>query len=365
MAGSFLNNLNSGLDSKMLAALAAGVGAPRIDGGFNAGAVAQNVQRALQQRAMADKEKSALDLAAKQRQQDVDFRNRKQREVERPKPYNLGGNRMSGKNALVASSPTKPNAGKMISVQLPGGKVVGGRVSFDGKDPVIQIQDPKTLKWVQAPPGAQSFTKSLQAGNVGDLTGLNKKAVSDLSEAAFDYGHNISSMASLLGRLNKSPGALGVRGALGEKIGGYAGQISKGFGDQVTEGITGAKVKDVTQARIDAQSIVAQQISAITGDTSGRFTTKEQAIARQITRLMEVDASPEQINASLEQLMTIQVMSQERDSLKLGKPPSVDFTNRDSVEAFKRRLQKLGFSREGIIDAASRLKLMHGEMPGG
>jgi hypothetical protein len=126
-----------------------------------------------------------------------------------------------------------PKQIKAVSVQLPDGSIVGGRVNLDGS---LSVQDKNTLKWVPAPAGSEAFTKSLQAESTG---GLATKAKNPYTRSLLRKGDQYARALQLIAAKTKdaAPGtglwsaiAAGVNNVLGSVFDGAFGEF---FADTV------------------------------------------------------------------------------------------------------------------------------------
>lgn len=111
-----------------------------------------------------------------------------------------------------------------------------------------------------------------------------------------------------------TPEAAGISGYINDNFGGLLQQaadsplpvintIAQGVDEQLTK--SGIDQEEIQRVRTEAQGAVASLITLMTGDTSGRFTDKEQEITRIATKVQSAKASTGQIMGALTALNTL------------------------------------------------------------
>ena len=141
-------------------------------------------------------------------------------------------------------------------------------------------------------------------------------------------------------------GTTGLRGATGQLVGGAIGQISQGAGDEVTGFISGTDAEALQTARTRQRLTIAQNLSTITGEESGRFTDRELAIAEDALGTLKKGASIGQIRGAASVVAELDLRSLMRAEIEAGDPLTYDLTTADGVGALFDKLTGVGLSED-------------------
>jgi len=198
----------------------------------------------------------------------------------------------------------------------------------------------------------------IEAATIEAATGLTKKEVvesrADLEEARV----SIDAMSQALRDVKETPGASGFRGILADKVGGVLGQLPAIGGtleSAFTQAVAGASPEEVNRVRTQGRLAVAQNLSAITGEESGRFTEPERQIAEQVLGTLQPGASIAQITTAMKIVMELSLDAEIRESEKLGKP-MFNLSSDEGVNKFGNYLIDLGFSENEALDMVRERK---------
>ncbi len=217
----------------------------------------------------------------------------------------------------------------------------------DGQGNISMLDEQGQL--VDAPPdvypastqvtGGASETLTRKEGQ--ELRGTQREAVASLDEAS-----------ALLKRTQQTPGAGGIRGFLAEKVGGVLGQAPFGTGEPLetwfTKAIAGATPEEVNAVRTKHRVFVAQMLSAITGEESGRFSEPERQIAEKTLKGLDANASNAQIISATKTVMELSVDAELRSTEELGRP-AYDLSKDSDIQRFGEYLLDLGFNEDEAI----------------
>jgi hypothetical protein len=180
--------------------------------------------------------------------------------------------------------------------------------------------------------------------------------------AAAQFGSDIANIGNVLIRAHTlGEGATGLRAAVMDGVGGYLDQYSPGSSgklgtliDQVAGGKT-ASAEEIAAFRAQAQVAIAQNITTISGEESGRFTEAERNITQEVTKLVETGASKVQVVSAMSELLKLKIMLREFSQIKAGIPSRWDFSDRSSQDKFITEMTNLGLSDTMQKDLVKRL----------
>lgn len=230
-----------------------------------------------------------------------------------------------------------------VNVLLPNGQI---RISNDrGRTVIINGQN------VPAPEGSQLYTSQAQ-GTLADLTpGVTpgKKERQAAGTEARASSERIASVSESLDRILKAdPGVVGMKGAIAEGVAGALGQISPDAADSLTEYVTGMGAEDLANLRSNLKVIGPKSIKQFTGETSGRITDKELAISTEATKAMATGASKEQVVGGLRALISMDLLTRDRNMVTAGINPDYDpSTEEGTVDLANDLIHKYGFAPQG------------------
>lgn len=177
--------------------------------------------------------------------------------------------------------------------------------------------------------------------------------------AAREGASNIATFSTLIGELERiGPGAAGVRALVGSVGAGLLGQLNEGLAEGFSEAVTGASPAEISSIRQRARVVVAQSLTQITGEESGRFTEAERRIAEEALRLLEPGASFEQIRGALGTAVSLGFVSRDRNEMLAGVAPRFDLdTNDGRVALLTELIQNLGLNSNEAIVTLDQMRL--------
>lgn len=178
-------------------------------------------------------------------------------------------------------------------------------------------------------------------------------------EAAREEAANIASFTSLINELDRiGKGAAGIRALVGSVGAGLLGQLNEGLAVGFSEALTGANPEEITAVRQRARVVVAQSLTQITGEESGRFTETERQIAQEALRVLEPGASFEQIRGALGTAVSLAFVSRDRNEMLAGIAPRFDLDINDGrVALLTELIQELGLNSNEAIVTLDQIRL--------
>lgn len=189
----------------------------------------------------------------------------------------------------------------------------------------------------------------------GDLTTRRQQV---LSQQAFQQTSSIVSLQGMLKDAKTTRGLTGARGTLGSVVGGVIQQFSPDLGTSLTKVLTGgATPQEIAAFRAKAMPVVAQNISTITGEESGRFTEAERNLTDKIVAALDPRASQQTVVAAVESLMGLKFLLRHAGQIEAGETPIYDMTTQDGyADAIDEFVDRYGMSVEAARDLADMMK---------
>jgi len=198
-------------------------------------------------------------------------------------------------------------------------------------------------------PGSQS-----ELGPVVDPVlrrGLRKDLISD--------NESIANVTVALDDLETNPGAVGVSGAIiDSKLLKYIGQIpgvGRPIQGGVSQALSGTSPSEIAAIRTRTRTLVASQLSTITGEESGRYTDREYNIAKEALRGLETSDSPETISGALRVVLELGVSSRIKNRRELGIEPKHDLSMVEGRYGLIAEMMERGLSDSDAIVFVKRL----------
>lgn len=178
-------------------------------------------------------------------------------------------------------------------------------------------------------------------------------------EAARESASSIATISSLLSEIEAvGEGAGGVRALLGSAGAGLLGQLNEGLARGFSEVLTGATPQEITSIRQRARAVVAQSITQLTGEESGRFTEAERAMTQEALRLLEPGASFEQIRGALGSAVRIAFVARDANEMLAGVELRFDLdTNDGRVALLEELILNLGLNRTEAVGTLDQIRL--------
>lgn len=249
--------------------------------------------------------------------------------IKPPDPYTLsaGAGRYGPNNKLLAEQPFKPSAESATQ------KKVEDKSSPTG----WSWEAPNGTKMKGAPPpGGQEITVD-KDGNIriGPMTGSQAgKRTSEALDAKESATSAISEVEATLGRLKKTPEAVGIWGEVVQGVGGLIEQIPL-MGDAAGEWLN---TKEIQATRTQLKSLVGKFVKPITGDTSGRYSDRDMQLVSIATRADDPLASVQQVTTALRAIKEITQRDYARANMKLANVP--DLTSSVGIEEYAAKLRQ-------------------------
>jgi len=161
----------------------------------------------------------------------------------------------------------------------------------------------------------------------------------------------VGELGALAGKLaTLGPGAVGLRGVVGNAVGGVIGNLyGRDAGDAASTLIAGEKAKDLQEVKVQAQSLVAKMLPTITGDTSGRYTEGEQLRAKQVQATLDKAKDKDQVMTSLGALLALELRAETRTRMVLEQDLMFNPDDDKAIDNFARQLEAIGFSQETVM----------------
>ena len=236
----------------------------------------------------------------------------------------------------------------------------------------IALQEEVLGRPLTAPEKVEIFD-TLRITKTQDVT--SNVAISDdkkeqILDANLDASENITQVGSILKLSNKELDDL--TGFRGKYLGRVAGIVAQtGFSED--------SVFNVLRSTLDAEqyyvgrntlnTLVPAFINLYTGDVSGRYTDTEQRIAKDMSAIGSLDATPEKLRAVLTSVVLLDIMKQMRAGEVLGQPPydlTLDENNQPvngkEVEKLIAYLFKQGFEEDEILAQIPKITNYFNEM---
>ncbi len=156
---------------------------------------------------------------------------------------------------------------------------------------------------------------SVQTDEMSKLGGRTRSQVGDIMKTLDGDDLALGSIDEVIKGLTANPGAVGLRGAIGENLAGLAGQ----FGDPGRMMAENLQSGDEHKVRTGIRMLTGQLIPRVTGDTSGRYSDRDMervdAVNRGLNLMTNVDQALEALNVV-------------REAIENGKKKSMESLNR-------------------------------------
>ena len=148
---------------------------------------------------------------------------------------------------------------------------------------------------------ATSGTQTINVYAEGTGTeATDKKDVRQLTQGQRSNKDLVNGVQSLLAKIQANPRSVGFLGFLGRKIGGAVSSVNlPQLSNAISKGITGVGTADLKDVETRSQLLIATLTPITTGDVSGRYTDREQQIARKVLAALEVGQGKEEVLAAL------------------------------------------------------------------
>lgn len=124
----------------------------------------------------------------------------------------------------------------------------------------------------------------------------------------------ISKTSNALANIRANPESVGaqgfIRATFGAAVGSFLGQESRQQFDNIVNEITGGEIdpRRLAEIRADLQQLVAQSITVVTGETSGRFTEAERDLANKVVAALVAPRDLASTEGALTSLLRAQIV---------------------------------------------------------
>ena len=256
---------------------------------------------------------------------------------------------------IIPGDPKRSSSGNIVMTSGPNEGKTFGAIEF--QDGTVMYYDPlnpdRDTRGFVIPDGTYNFFESTLMGDRATVFG--KVNMQDVAENASVLSQTLSTGGSLLKQglmLNNDLDTF-QRNIL--KYGGdFLGQFGT-FGDEMRQGLYnyfGADDKALNQFVFEARTFVAQMITPITGETTGRISEPERELSNEALGLFHGIQDAQTAMVAIEAATAITYLSQHRNMYvlnapnvnKVWDPTGENALNRDAVNFHLNRFQALGFS---------------------
>ena len=256
---------------------------------------------------------------------------------------------------IIPGDPKRSSSGNIVMTSGPNEGKTFGAIEFP--DGTVMYYDPlnpdRDTRGFVIPDGTYNFFESTLMGDRATVFG--KVNMQDVAENASVLSQTLSTGGSLLKQglmLNNDLDTF-QRNIL--KYGGdFLGQFGT-FGDEMRQGLYnyfGADDKALNQFVFEARTFVAQMITPITGETTGRISEPERELSNEALGLFHGIQDAQTAMVAIEAATAITYLSQHRNMYvlnapnvnKVWDPTGENALNKDAVNFHLNRFQALGFS---------------------
>jgi len=256
---------------------------------------------------------------------------------------------------IIPGDPKRSSSGNIVMTSGPNEGKTFGAIEF--QDGTVMYYDPlnpdRDTRGFVIPDGTYNFFESTLMGDRATVFG--KVNMQDVAENASVLSQTLSTGGSLLKQglmLNNDLDTF-QRNIL--KYGGdFLGQFGT-FGDEMRQGLYnyfGADDKALNQFVFEARTFVAQMITPITGETTGRISEPERELSNEALGLFHGIQDAQTAMVAIEAATAITYLSQHRNMYvlnapnvnKVWDPTGENALNKDAVNFHLNRFQALGFS---------------------
>ncbi len=178
---------------------------------------------------------------------------------------------------------------------------------------------------------ARSPTQTIVTGTPEDFDARTPSQLGEATEVSIESleesQQNILRLVEVGTSVSQNPRVAGVTGAINEVVGGPVGQVSPALAAGLSQMLTGTDPQRAQQLRTDFRTIVAQNLSNITGEESGRYTEQERTIAENALRTLPASANAQQILGAFGALFQTELARESRELMRQNKPQRFDLLN--------------------------------------
>lgn len=238
--------------------------------------------------------------------------------------YNMSTKERKVLNA--ADAPKEPKAANIINLRLPDGSMRG----FDANTQQGEIMTALAQ-------GAVEVGLGVQATSTDNLFAPSDKRVGDIQGQVSRSEDTLSLLRSSMNLLQRPEGewATGLSGMAAEEVGGYLQQLT---GIDASAALGGPPLEQVQSARTQFRNMIGRLIPAVTGDTTGKYSNADKALAEEAQKALNPNASVEQVRGAYKNLYEVEVRSNARRRVELQ---GLDLRTADGEKAYVREIMKV------------------------
>lgn len=248
-------------------------------------------------------------------------------------PYDFARSIAAGAGEISAEEATKSQQTEFIGDD--------GKAHVGSFDPMTGLYtDASGRKHIKASPIAPQATQE----DLLTRSDRSKQIVRD-QDTIDKVSNNLALQRNFLTGVQRTPGAVGIRGAFGAFVAGYTAQaFGRSAGETVMEKISGGDVQEIEAIRTQGRLLVAQNLERITGEESGRYTEAERAIAENTLKNLRLDASVDQIIAANSVVLEADLNAEARARIRLSRPLRFNLEDQEGLDSFTTMLNDFGIS---------------------
>jgi hypothetical protein len=211
---------------------------------------------------------------------------------------------------------------------------------------------------------ARVSARTQGAGPTGERAEVKArvKLDEDLRKEIFDISSRIASSGEVLRDIRANPSSVSMVGFIADNLGGAIGSVL-GERAQAALGtflsnLSGAEVKSepIAETRTRIAQFVAQNITTITGEESGRFTEAERELTNQVIAALKALRTPEQATTAVRVIVEANLLQRHRKELERRTGTQSMSFETASLPATLTKLQQLGFSENEGLDFINRAR---------
>ena len=241
-------------------------------------------------------------------------------------------------------------------------------VSYDGRTYTREISRDEGVTWEAIPgskpvdirkaTGGADIRVSVDPGN--PLAAADRTDRRQVVQQTRATDALIQDLTVFLRDLAKTPGGVGIRGAVGQPVAGVVGQINEAAGRAASKAITGASPEAVAQLRVRSQLLRGKLLPVVTNET-GRYTEAERAIATEAQGALDAAQGVAQVRAGTKALIMLSVADRERGLKNLGAKPKHDLSTERGFFAQAKELKALGLNDEEAVKATKLMQTIRAQ----
>lgn len=223
------------------------------------------------------------------------------------------------------------------------------------------LDDPETRRELKQNPYLLP-TPTMAQGTLSDLSPISKRGREAAASEVSAIAGRLVDLSSLKKEMQRvGEGSVGYKGFITTYVAGPVAQFNEALGDRIANVVSGASKEEVAEIEIQAKSMVSQLISQLAAERTGRVTQFELQRTERVSRLSSPSASFTQVLASLNELISLSVLTQHRRAFDAGLPYDNVRSPKDR-EKIAIRLERLGQPANHILRVLEDLAMLQDEL---